>query len=108
MKIVMYMLRKFFSIFFGAMVFVVLILCIMDLLINLWNYMSKGVPWSVVGKIIYYYVPKTVWYAVPISMLFATAYMLSDFYAKNELLAIFASGISLFKFSFPLLIVDFL
>lgn len=107
MKIVMYMLRKFFSIFFGAMVFVVLILCIMDLLINLWNYMSKGVPWSVVGKIIYYYVPKTVWYAVPISMLFATAYMLSDFYAKNELLAIFASGISLFKFSFPLLIVGF-
>ena len=38
-------------------------------------------------------------------MLFATAYMLSDFYARNELLAVFASGISLFKFSVPLLTV---
>jgi lipopolysaccharide export system permease protein len=31
--------------------------------------------------------------------------MLSDFYARNELLAIFASGISLLRFTLPLLIV---
>lgn len=105
MKLVVYMLKKFFGIFFGALVFFVLVLCLTELLMNLWNYISKQVPMQTVFTIMLYYVPKTVWYAVPIAMLFATAYMLSDFYAKNELLAIFASGVSLFKFAFPLLFV---
>ncbi|MBO4404437.1 MAG: LptF/LptG family permease [Treponema sp.] len=105
MKLVFYMLKKFFVIFLGALVFFVLILCLTELLMNLWNYISKQVPSKQVMKIMFFYVPKTVWYAVPIAMLFATAYMLSDFYAKNELLAIFASGVSLFKFASPLLLV---
>ena len=53
-----------------------------------------------------YYVPKTVWYAVPIAVLFATAYVLSNMYANNELLAVFATGVSLFRFTIPLLIVS--
>ncbi|MBP5251525.1 MAG: LptF/LptG family permease [Treponema sp.] len=105
MKLVIYMLKKFFAIFLGALVFFVLVLCLTELLMNLWNYISKQVPIKTVFTIMFYYVPKTVWFAVPIAMLFATAYMLSDFYAKNELLAIFASGVSLFKFASPLLLV---
>lgn len=105
MKLISYMLKKFFGIFFGSLFFFVLILCLTDLLMNLWNYISHGVQVSVVFKILYYYVPKTVWYAVPIAMLFSTAYMLSDLYAKNELLAIFASGVSLLRFTIPLLFV---
>lgn len=99
------MLRSFFPIFIGALIFFVLVLCLTDLFMNLWNYISKGVSSKDVGMIILYYVPKTVWYAIPIAMLFATAYMLSDFYARNELLAIFASGISLFRFTVPLLFI---
>lgn len=105
MKIISYMLRSFFPIFFGALLFFVLVLCLTDLFMNLWNYISKGVPSKEVGLILLYYVPKTVWYSIPIAMLFATAYMLSDFYARNELLAIFASGISLFRFTVPLLFI---
>ncbi|WP_407400332.1 LptF/LptG family permease [Treponema sp.] len=105
MKIITYMLRSFFPIFLGALIFFVLVLCLTDLFMNLWNYISKGVSSKDVGMIILYYVPKTVWYAIPIAMLFATAYMLSDFYARNELLAIFASGISLFRFTVPLLFI---
>lgn len=99
------MLRNFFPIFLGALLFFILVLCLTDLFMNLWNYISKGVSSKDVGLIILYYVPKTVWYAVPIAMLFATAYMLSDFYARNELLAVFASGISLLKFTYPLLLI---
>ncbi|MCQ2241066.1 MAG: LptF/LptG family permease [Treponema sp.] len=105
MKIISYMLRSFFPIFLGALLFFVLVLCLTDLFMNLWNYISKGVPSKEVGLILLYYVPKTVWYSIPIAMLFATAYMLSDFYARNELLAIFASGISLFRFTVPLLFI---
>lgn len=106
MKIITYMLKSFFPILLGAITFFVLVLCLTDLFINLWSYISKGVSSREVGTIMLYYIPKTVWYAVPIAMLFATAYMLSDFYAKNELLAVFASGISLFRFTAPLLLVS--
>ncbi|MDY4133033.1 LptF/LptG family permease, partial [Treponema sp.] len=90
MKIITYMLKSFFPIFLGALLFFVLVLCLTDLFINLWNYISKGAAFKDVGLILLYYVPKTIWYSIPIAMLFATAYMLSDFYARNELLAIFA------------------
>ena len=102
MKLVFYMLKRFFPVFIGAVMFFVLVLCLTDLFMNLWNYISKNVSSRDVALILIYYIPKAVWYAVPIAMLFATAYMLSDFYARNELLAVFASGISLFKFSVPL------
>ncbi len=105
MKLISYMLKKFAGIFLGSLFFFVLILCLTDLLMNLWNYISHNVQFATVMKIIWYYVPKTIWYAVPIAMLFATAYMLSDLYARNELLAVFASGISLLRFTAPLLLV---
>ncbi|MBP3367480.1 MAG: LptF/LptG family permease [Treponema sp.] len=105
MTVVFYMLRRFFPIFIGAALFFVLVLCLTDLFMNLWNYISKGVSFRDILLILLYYVPKALWYSVPIAMLFGTAYMLSDFYARNELLAIFASGISLVRFSLPLLAV---
>lgn len=108
MTLIKYMLKKFIGIFLGSLFFFVLILCLTDLLMNLWNYISKGVSLAVVGKILLYYIPKTVWYAVPIATLFSTSYMLSDLYAQNELVAIFASGVSLLKFTVPLLIFGFL
>lgn len=105
MTLVNYMLKKFFGIFLGALMFFVLILSLTDLFINLWNYISRNVAPKDIAVIMLYYIPKTVSFSIPIAMLFATAYMLSDFYAKNELLAVFASGVSLFKFTVPLLFV---
>lgn len=104
MKLIVYLYKKFLGVFIGALAFFVLVLCLTDLLINIWNYISQQVPVKTVGIILYYYVPKCVWYAVPIATLFATAYTLSDLYAKNELVAIFASGISLLRFTIPLLV----
>lgn len=104
MKLIIYLYKKFMGVFIGALCFFVLVLCLTDLLINIWNYISQQVPVKVVGSILIYYIPKCVWYAIPIAMLFATAYTLSDLYAKNELVAVFASGVSLLKFTIPLLI----
>lgn len=103
MKLVIYMFKKFFSIFIGALVFFVLILEVVDIFQNLPSYISRNVSFSQVAKVYFYYLPRCTWYAVPMSVLFATAYMLSDLYAKNELIAVFALGISLFRFTLPLL-----
>ncbi len=106
MKLVIYMCKKFFATFLASLFFFVLVLGLTDLLMNVWAYISRNVPAKQVLLIMLYYIPKSVWYAVPIAVLFATAYMLSDLYAKNELLAVFASGISLFKFTAPLLVIS--
>ena len=107
MKLVVYIYKKFFTIFLSSLFFFVLVLCLTDLFLNLWEYISKNASVKQIMTILILYIPKAAWYAVPISVLFSTAYLLSDLYAKNELLAIFASGISLFRFSSPLLIVAF-
>ncbi|MCR5318339.1 MAG: LptF/LptG family permease [Treponema sp.] len=105
MKLVIYMYKKFFTVFLGSLFFFVLVLILTDLFMNLWSYISKNAQLTQVCSILLHYVPKSVWYSVPMAVLFSTAYMLSDLYAKNELLAVFASGISLIRFSAPLLVV---
>ena len=108
MKIVEYLFRKVVPLFFGALCFFAFILLLVDLMMNLWNYISNGVSGLRVARIMLLYLPKTVWYSTPIAILFAVSYTLSDLYASNELVAIFASGISLRKFAFPLLVFAFL
>lgn len=108
MKMVEYLFRKVIPLFVGAIIFFALVLILVDLMMNLWNFISNGVPAGKVFRIMALYLPKTVWYATPIAILFAVSYTLSDLYANNELIAIFASGISLFKFTFPLLVFAFL
>lgn len=107
MKIVEYLFRKVIPLFVGAIIFFALVLIMVDLMMNLWNFISNGVPGLKVLRIMGLYVPKCLWYATPIAMLFAVSYTLSDLYANNELIAIFASGISLTRFTFPLLVFAF-
>ena len=107
MKLIEYLFRKVIPLFLGALVFFALVLILVDLMMNLWNFISNGVPGLKVLRIMGLYVPKCLWYATPIAILFAVSYTLSDLYANNELIAIFASGVSLTHFTFPLLIFAF-
>ena len=107
MKIVEYLFRKVIPLFLGALLFFGLVLVMVDLMMNLWNFISNGVPGLKVLRIMALYIPKCLWYATPIAILFAVSYTLSDLYANNELIAIFASGISLTRFTFPLLVFAF-
>lgn len=108
MKLVQYLFKRFLPLFIGALLFFALVLVLVDLLMNLWNYISNQVPMTTVFRILLLYIPKTIWYATPLAILFAVAYTLSDFYASNELIAVFASGVPLVKFTAPLLIFSFL
>ena len=56
-------------------------------------------------KVMLLYAPKTIWYAGPIAFLFTVTYVLSDLYSKNEMEALFASGISLVKFVAPIFVL---
>jgi len=108
MTLVKYIYKRFIPVFFGAVTFFSLVLVLVDLLMNLWKYIQNQVPVSQVFILMLYYVPKTVWYAIPLGILFACSFTLSNLYANNELTAIFASGVSLFRFTLPLLVFSFI
>jgi lipopolysaccharide export system permease protein len=102
-----YIIMQFIPVFAGAVVFFAFIIVFVDLMMNLWQYISEEVPASQIARVELLYFPKAVFYSVPISILFASSYSLSVLYARNELIAVFASGVSLFAFTLPLLVLSF-
>jgi lipopolysaccharide export system permease protein len=103
-----YLFRKFSSLFIGALAFASLVLMLVDLLMNLWHYLLNETPIAQIGYLMLLYVPKTMVYAVPFAILFASCFAISDLYACNELIAIYAAGVSLFKFTRSLILFSFL
>jgi len=103
-----YLLRQFFPIFFVAISMFVFLLLLIDLFSNLVRYLNNEVPVSTIIKISMYFIPKSISYAMPISLLFASAYTLGDLYAKNELTSIFSSGIPFSRFCVSLVVVGFI
>ncbi|HCC37107.1 MAG TPA: YjgP/YjgQ family permease [Treponema sp.] len=103
-----YLARQFLPIFAVASAMFVLLLALIDLFANLVRYLNYEVPFSQIMKVSMYYLPKSFSYALPIALLFASAYTLGDLYARNELTSIFSSGIPFWRFSMPLVIIGFL
>ena len=94
MKLIIYLLRKVIPLFFGAMFFFALVLNLVDLFMNIATYLQNNCSGKDMMLVMAYYVPKTIWYAVPVAILFSTSYALSEMYAANEIQALLASGVS--------------
>jgi len=100
-----YLIRQFMPIFVVAIGMFAFLLSLIDLFAHLVRYLNNEVPFSQIMKISLFYLPKSVSYALPISLLFASAYTLGDLYARNELTSIFSSGIPFWRFSLPLVFI---
>jgi lipopolysaccharide export system permease protein len=100
-----YLVRQFFPILLIAISLFVFLLLLIDLFSNLVRYLNNEVPLTMILRISLYFIPKSVSYAMPISLLFAAAYTLGDLYARNELTTVFSSGVPFWRFSAPLLLI---
>ena len=101
-------MRQFFPILFVAVSMFAFLLILIDLFSNLVRFLNNEVPITTMLKISLFFIPKSISYAMPMSLLFAAAYTLGDLYAKNELTTVFSSGIPFWRFSFSLIIIGFL
>lgn len=106
MKLVLYIYKLFFPLFVASMLTFAFIIELVDLMMNIWRYIQNEVPVGVIGSIMLNFLPKAFTWALPLSILFASCFMLSVLYSKNELTALFASGISLLRFTAPILILS--
>jgi lipopolysaccharide export system permease protein len=100
-----YLVKQFIPVFLFFLSMCVLILSLVDLFMNLWRYLNNEAPLLEILRVTLFYLPKCISYALPISLLFASAYILGDLYARNELTTVFASGIPFWRFSVSLLII---
>lgn len=104
MKLTVYLFKNFLPLLFGTVCLFVLGFEIVDLFMNIWKYILNNVPAKTVVSILMYYLPKSIFYAMPLSVLFASCYMLCIFASHNELIALFCSGVSYTRFMLPLII----
>ena len=90
-------------VFIGACVFFGLFIELIDLFSDLPRYlvMKQSIPSILFIQVLY--LPKCLSFGFPIAMVFAISLTLGNFYANNELIAVFSSGVSLFRFCLPLL-----
>jgi lipopolysaccharide export system permease protein len=102
------MVRHFIPVFIFASFMFVTLLCLIDLFLNLVHYLNYEAPFSEIMKASFYYIPKSFSLALPISLLFASAYTLGDLSARNELTSAISSGIPFWRLARSFMIIGIL
>lgn len=100
-----YILKEMFWPFILSLAILIFIM-LMGNLVNLFNLVvNKGVGLAQVCKLILLFIPNVLSYAIPLSILSATLLTIGRLAADNEIVAIRASGINLYKLCFPIFII---
>lgn len=103
-----YIAKKFLSnILFSILAFIVIFL-IVDLVEKLSDYIDRETPLVVLVQYYIYFIPEVITLAMPLSMLLATLFSVGQLSKYNEILAMKASGISLYRIMAPILLLSLL
>lgn len=92
-----YILSAFARSFFFAMMAAAIIFVTIDLVEHLDKFVDAGVKFSLVARYYILYVPFIVYLTIPIGVLLATLFTIGGFVYRNELTAMQASGVSLWR-----------
>jgi len=92
-----YMLRQFFSLFLFCLLSVVLIFLIVDMIENLDQFLDRDVPWKIIFKYYFYFIPYIVVLTMPVATLLATVFSIGGMARQNEMVAMKALGYSLYR-----------
>lgn len=97
-----YISLLFWGYFVGGLLVFVTIFTAVDAMSTMVNY--KGVENSALAQYYLFYAPEIMHKMLPVACLLATILTLSNLNKSNELIALFASGMSLFRISAPVLV----
>ena len=101
-----YVIGSFLLPFVVSLLFFVLLIEMADLFVNLVQYIQNEVAVADVVRSVVLYAPRCVSWALPIAVLFSVSYALGTLYAANELIVVFASGLSLRSFVMPFVVLS--
>jgi lipopolysaccharide export system permease protein len=103
-----YLVKQFFPVFISSLALFMMMVLLIDMFLNLTRYLANGAAFTTVLKVSLFYMPKSASYALPVSLLFASAYTLGDLSAKNELVTILGSGMPYWRFCLSLIAIGIL
>src|SRR4030042_3218038 len=72
------------------------------------SYTDPNLKFTIINILVItlFLVPKAMWMTMPIAIMFGVIMSLSTCYQHNELIAIFTSAISIYKFVLPLIVLN--
>jgi lipopolysaccharide export system permease protein len=100
-----YLVKQFFPILAVSVFMFMMLVILIDLFVNQTRFLNNGAGIVQIFTVSLYYIPKSFLYALPVSLLFSSAYMLGDLYARNELSTILCSGIPFARLCVPLFVI---
>lgn len=103
-----YILKEFITAFAMSMFVLTFVMVLANLVKFAELIISKGVPLMTAGKLFLYLIPYLFTFILPISALCGTLLSIGRLSGDNELVAIRASGVNLFKLLTPVLIIGFM
>jgi len=103
-----YVLRKFLYVCFFALLAFWLIFLVVDIIEHIDLFIDRGASLVLVLKYYLYYSPFILVMVLPVAMLLSTLFSLGILAKNNELTAMKANGVSLYRILFPLFILSFL
>jgi lipopolysaccharide export system permease protein len=98
-----YLIRKFFSWFFGLMFVVIIVFVAVDWVSNLKRF--EDTSFLTVAKFYWYYLPWLAGLIIPIVILLASMSAIGSMVRLNELTAVKAAGVSVRRLSFALVVL---
>ncbi len=100
-----YLTGKFIFNLFWSVVAFWAVFIIVDLVENLDKFIDKGVPFAYVALYYVYYSPYVIILVAPVAVLLATLFAVGFLAKSNELLAMRAAGLSLWRLAAPFLVM---
>jgi len=99
-----YILKNFLSKFFLILISFISVFTIVDIIDNIDKFIKYNIPNNEIFQYYIYTIPWYVSLALPMTLLISTVFCFSSLQKNNEITALKASGLSIFRISFPILI----
>lgn len=99
-----YVVKQFVQIFFFGILAFILIFLIIDMMENLDDFIDKDVPAAVMAQYYLVFLPEMVRLITPVAVLLAALFTVGKMSNQNELAAIKAGGVSLYRFMMPFMV----
>ncbi len=103
-----YILYNFLNTFVFSLIFMVLLFFLSDFFGHLSSFLKNSVGIYVLIKYYFYYMPFILYYLFPLIFALSSLIALGFMSMRNEIIVMRASGINIFRISFPILILSFL
>lgn len=100
-----YLIKQFVqTILFGLLAFTLLFV-IIDMMENLDDFIDQEVAWTIVIKYYFLFAPEIIKLITPVAVLFSALFITGKMSGLNEITAVKAGGVSMYRFMVPVILV---